>query len=149
MICTFIGHSDFKLNDTTYPRLHSAIMDVIAEGVDTFYCGFYGLFDMAVVEVLKEIQQQLPHITICGITPYSRGITKRFIMECADKCIYPLSSKTNYRQAIVERNQWMICECSHLICYVKKHNSNSHKILVLAHALKKNIFNIASAEIYC
>ena len=59
-VCTFLGHREcYGLEEAT---LRQIVVDLIGQGVDTFYVGNQGQFDATVRLVLRQLQKDYPHI---------------------------------------------------------------------------------------
>ena len=67
--CTFFGHRDSP--GSLRGALREAIRTLIVQqGVACFYVGDHGAFDTMVYAVLKELQQEFPHICIAVVLAY-------------------------------------------------------------------------------
>ena len=68
-ICTFFGHRDCP--ETIKPRLREVLIDLITnKGVDTFYVGNQGRFDVIVRGVLWELKKEYPQIDYAVVLAY-------------------------------------------------------------------------------
>ena len=70
--CTFFGHRDCP--ETIKPYLREVLVDLITnQGVDTFYVGNQGRFDVTVRSVLRELEQEYPEIHYAVVLAYMPG----------------------------------------------------------------------------
>lgn len=122
MICTFIGPR-FCDREALYPVLKKEIENLIASGVDVFYSGGYGAFDLLALRVVGELKAVYPHIQNILVFAY---LTEKHISQYRDiliahnaESIYPFENTPLPRYAIIKRNEWMIKESDFVISGTK------------------------------
>jgi uncharacterized phage-like protein YoqJ len=73
-ICAFFGHRDlFGYTEQISSALKKILIDLIENGVDTFYVGSYGAFDILSGRVLSELKETYPQIQVILIWPMPRN----------------------------------------------------------------------------
>lgn len=115
MTATFLGHKD--LADTEHVRkwLQETVTTLIQRGVKQFLLGGYGSFDNLAARVVKDLQEDFPHIESYLVIPY---IDRDFNKKLYDNSIYPPLETVPKRFAISKRNEWMIEESDVVVAYV-------------------------------
>lgn len=123
-ICCFIGHSSIVYSDELSQRVEDAILQVIKEGVDTFYCGGYGDFDLLCAKVVNKLKSKYQNIKCIFVTPYINEGYKNKLKSVKDaglydEILYPPLELVLQRYAISERNKFMINASDRIIVYIK------------------------------
>lgn len=115
--CTFFGHR--FVPDTIEPALYAAVRDLIEKhGVDRFYVGNHGGFDVMVRRVLKKLSAQYP-ITYSVVLAYMPQKRNPFDLTDYSDTLLPEGMETVPRRfAIVHRNRWMLRQADYVITYV-------------------------------
>ena len=122
MICTFFGHRDTKESIKT--ELKSTIIKLIENGVNCFYVGNNGNFDLLAQVVLLELQKS-HNIDFKIVLSY---INERAISENQEATIFPEGLEAvPYRFAISKRNEWLIRHSNYVVSYCTNRFSNCHK----------------------
>ncbi len=139
MICTFIGHRDTPFSVREY--LKDAIINVINQGVDLFYVGNNGGFDLLVQEVILEIAQFYPNVKFDIVLS---AINEKTLIEKDFPTIFPEELElVPKRFAISKRNDYMIKRANVVISYVSHPLSNSGKVIEKARKRGCTIINLA------
>ncbi len=117
MVCTFFGH--------TYPpkgtkeKIRAAVIDLIENhGVDMFYVGHHGFFDIAAREVLKELSEtyDIDYAIVLSRLPYKDD---PFVRTFEGHTVVPDDlGKKMPRFRIIYCNQWMISKADYVITYI-------------------------------
>lgn len=134
MTCTFFGHRECP--EYVKPILQAKIIDLIEnKGVNKFYVGNHGEFDIMVYNVLKEISKEydIQYNVVLAYMP-----NKEHNLEYT---IFPEGiEKVPPRFAINWRNTWMIKNSDYVITYVRYSFGGAAKFKELA--IKQNKFVI-------
>lgn len=113
----FIGHR--QCPEITVENLTPHIEAMIAEGVNTFYNGGMGAFDLTAAQAVFNLKWKYPHIKSYLVIPYHNfRIVGR---ELFDDVIYPFEGREStfyYRAAIPKRNCYMVDNSAFALCYV-------------------------------
>ncbi len=142
MICTFCGHRD--CGEDRYNILKDEISKLIDIGVDTFYNGGYGKFDMLALRAVKELKEKYAHIKSYIVLAYrDDDFIKKYnaiVKVCSAETFYPFESRVLPRYAIIKRNEWMVRESQYMIAHTHSHIGGSG--LMLEYAERKKIIII-------
>ena len=115
LTCTFFGHHNCPA--TVKPKLRAVLVELIErQGVDTFYVGRQGAFDILVRSVLREMTEIYPHITYSVVLerlpPCRPG-------EDYSDTIFPEGMEHAIpRFAISKRNEWMLKQADVVVTYI-------------------------------
>lgn len=148
MKVVFIGHSRLDNISDLNKKIKNTIMENIEDNKITFYCGGYGDFDRACLQVCHSIKKELNDCEIVFITPYitkSQQTKLKYLMDLKvyDSIVYPPLEKIPFRFAIIKRNEWMVEKADLIIAYVDHTYGGAYKALSCARAKKKRIINLA------
>ncbi len=114
--CTFFGHRDCP--DTIKPKLRAVLMDLIVNhGVDMFYVGNQGQFDVSVRSVLRELVQIYAHIRYAVVLAYVPGSPNEYD-DCSDTMLPEGIESVHPRYAIAWRNNWMLRQSDYVVTYI-------------------------------
>lgn len=141
-ICTFFGHSECY--DLDAKILQNAIVQLICQGVDTFYVGNQGQFDRTVYRCLKMLRTKYPHIRIFVVLAYLPTREQ----ECGDieDTMYP-EIEGHPKFAIERRNKWMIKQSDLCLCYVNRTWGGAYKFVCIAKRQGLEIINLGAIEL--
>lgn len=124
--CAFTGHRDMdgKKIATVRTRLREEIEQCVADGVTNFVCGMALGFDMMAAEVVLELREDNPDITLVAAIPF-RGQEDRWrstevnryntILDEADEVIYVTPHFE--RGCEMKRNRFMLDNACRVIAY--------------------------------
>ena len=141
-VCTFFGHREcYSLDEQV---LQDTIVDLIRNGVDTFYVGNQGQFDSAVYTCLKQLRNRHPHIQVCVVLAYLP--TKKNEYDDLADTMYP-EIEGHPKFAIERRNHWMIDHSDFLICYINHTWGCAYKFAHLAKRRGKTVINLGNPNI--
>lgn len=143
-VCTFFGHREcYGLEEAT---LRQTIVDLIGQGVDTFYVGNQGQFDATVRLVLRQLQKEYPHIRYSVVLAYL-PVEKREYEDMSDT-IYPEGQEAGPPKfAIHRRNQWMLNRADFVICYIRHTWGGAYKFARTAKHREKTVINLGSTQL--
>lgn len=135
-ICTFAGHSKIYGDDTIKERLKKEIKNLIENcGVNTFYNGGKGQFDLLCAECANELKNDYPFIKSYLILAYMPGKKNQFdadFYKNFDDTLYPEIEKVPPKFAIIKRNEWMVDKSDFLISYVEHNWGGAYRTLEYA-----------------
>lgn len=141
-VCTFFGHRDCPIQ--IRPKLKSLILSLIEKGVNEFYVGDKGSFDLMAAAVLREIHKENPAIHYAIVLAYLPKEHCSFHHADYTETMYPEGlEKVPLRYAIVWRNKWMLQRSDYVICYAKYTWGGAYKFVELAEKKGKTIYNLA------
>ena len=138
MIVTFCGHREIVNREELYDKLKAVILELIAEGADSFYLGGYGAFDSLANEVLRELKDRCNiHTTL--VLPY---LDRDYATDMYDDTVYPPIENVPRRFAISRRNEWMVDQSDVVVAYVNNGWGGAAATLRYALRKKKRILSI-------
>lgn len=140
-ICSFFGHRD--CSPEVKPMLTETILQLIAEGVDTFYVGDKGHFDGYVRGILREAQEKYPHIQYSVVLAYlPKEQDPEYPIDYSDT-IYPEGIEIGPpRFAIDRRNRWMLAQADTVVCYINYGWGGAAKYAEQAVKKHKRVINL-------
>lgn len=137
--CTFFGHRDCP--ETIRPKLRATLKNLITEhNIDMFYVGNQGRFDALVRSVLRELQEEYPHICYAVVLAYmpQQG------QESDSDTMLPEGIESVYpRYAITWRNNWMLQHSDYVVAYVIHSWGGAAQFVSKARSLRKRIIEIS------
>lgn len=110
--------------------------ELVREGVNTFYLGGYGGFDMMAAQAVKALKQETKDISSVLVLPYLNGEVNTSLY---DATIYPPLEFVPPRFAISRRNEWMIEQSDIVIAYVMHSWGGAAKTLQFARRKQKRV----------
>ncbi len=114
--CTFFGHRHCPQRIKELIKIH-LIGLIENENTDNFYVGNQGDFDRYVLEVLRELSVEYPHIRYAVVLAYHPAL-RRYSGARADETIFPIELENSYpRFAIEKRNNWMLDRSDKVLSY--------------------------------
>jgi len=122
-VCAFFGHREpFNLGNQKewIDRLKTIVSVLIEkEGVDTFYVGGHGAFDVIAGTVVRDLKEKYPFIRTWLILAYGSQLMQYKPLPPYDTFDYPISvERCKRRYAIVARNQYMVNCADFIVSYV-------------------------------
>jgi len=141
--CTFFGHSDTP--ETIRSELRDAIIMLIEEqGVDTFYVGDKGAFDLMARSVLRELTGLYTHIRYSVVLAYLPHKLDEFDQRDFSDTIFPEGIETvPKRYAISWRNDWMLKRADYVVCYVNHSWGGAAQFVDKAIRQDRKVINLA------
>lgn len=140
--CTFFGHRDCPAG--VLPALRAAVEQVILqEGIDTFYVGHEGAFDVMAAKVLLEMVEKYPRIRFFVVLAYlPRAPLENAALQ--ERCLLPDGIEAVPRRfAICHRNAWMLERAETVIAYVTRSFGGAAACLQRARRAGKSVLNLA------
>ena len=140
-VCTFFGHRDCP--ETIKPKLRETLVDlIIHHGVDMFYVGHQGRFDVIVRSALRELRKEYPQIDYTVVLAYMPR--KKIEYEDFSDTMLPEDIETVHpRFAISWRNNWMIKQSDYVVTYITHSWGGAAQFAERAERQKKKVFNVA------
>lgn len=128
--------------------LDNEIANSYAEGFDTYMVGMAEGFDMLAAERVLELKKQHPEVKLIAVEPLDDGRihSERYntILNAADR-VETLSRDFNMGR-YYQRNQYLVDNCSKLICYYDGIAGGTEYTVEYARKQDKRIVNIAPKE---
>jgi len=138
-ICTFFGHRECDGN------IREMLFDVLTaliekNGVEMFYVGNQGQYDMHVRAVLSELAKKYPEIMYYVVLAYIPRIKTSFDMDYEKHTLIPDGIEGVPRRfAIIYRNQWMLQKSEYVVAYIRHDWGGAAKFVAQARKLGKQI----------
>jgi len=140
--CTFAGHRTV-LSGGMDKRIHSALALILKKHHDIcFYCGGMGEFDMLCAREARRLKRDNPDkgIMVYLVLPYMMQKiqpAEKAPLKLYDEIILPGDADMiHYKQAITQRNRWMVDHSQYLISHVVRHGGAWN---TMKYAEKKNL----------
>ncbi len=124
--CVFTGHRSLG-EDFSAERLEDAILQMINEGITTFFCGMAIGFDLLAAEIVLSIKEKNPQIKLIACIPceaqdkyYSKADQMRYhtLLLTVDERV--VLSENYYRGCMQVRDDYMAKRADCMIAYCKK-----------------------------
>ena len=142
-ICSFFGHR-FVLDIKSVKEQLKTLLEkmITQEGVDTFYLGEQGDFEILSAEVLNELKPTYPFIqrieVICFAEQLQRnGKIKSDGFEYLDEL-----DRCKRKARIIKRNQWVVDNSDILVFYVNTQYGGAYQSYLYAKKKKKDMINL-------
>lgn len=117
-------------------------MDLITnQGVDTFYVGNQGRFDVTVRSVLRELEQEYPQIHYAVVLAYMPG-KKNEYDDFSDTMLPEGIETVHPRYAIEWRNRWMLQRSDFVVIYITHPWGGAAKFAEKAKREGKTVINL-------
>lgn len=142
---SFIGHRTLYNQRQIEIKLEEIIVKLIEEKEYVeFYIGRNGDFDILAASTIKRMQKEYGNHNSCliGVFPYPMK-DDEYYEKYYDEIIFPISYKTHFKRAILERNKWIVENSELLICYVETSSGGAYTCMEYAKKKKKTIKNLA------
>ena len=140
-ICTFFGHRDCP--DAIQSKLRAMIVELITDyGVEMFYVGNQGRFDIIVRGVLRELKEEYPRIRYAVVLAYMPGGRtgdddfEDTMLPAGIECVHP-------HYAISWRNNWMLRQADYIVAYVTHSWGGAARYAAKAERAGKRVFNVS------
>lgn len=138
MKCAFFGHRDAP--SSIKPRLDEAIFNLISNGVDEFYVGNNGNFDLIVQNTLLNMIEKGERLKLRIVLSRIGEIA---LSKYQEYTIFPEGQEEALPKfAISKRNEWIINKADILIVYSRNSFSNTWKIIKKAETKGKRIIKL-------
>lgn len=140
VVCTFFGHRDCP--ETIKPYLREVLIDLTTNnGVDTFYVGNQGRFDVTVRSVLRELEQEYPEIHYAVVLAYMPG-KKNEYDDFSDTMLPEGIETVHPHYAIEWRNRWLLQRADFVVTYIAHPWGGAAKFAEKAKRAGKTVINL-------
>ncbi len=139
MACCFFGHHDVPA--LIKDQLANEIEQLIKNGENIFYVGNHGDFDYMVINILRNMKKNYPHICYSVVLAYLEKTEHQFLNS--GETLFPEGIEDVPKKfAILWRNDWMIKNSDTVLCYVTHNFGGAAKAKEKAIKQKKTIINL-------
>ena len=141
-ICSFFGHADLEGKATEIgEKLRPILIDLINQGVDTFYVGNHGEFDILSSKIACDLQTLYPEIQVIVVLCYPNELQ---YLKCSftDFLMPPEIVAAPKRACIVKRNRWVVDHSDYIVSYVKYTIGGAYSVTQYAKKHYKKIIEI-------
>ena len=134
------GFGNRKVYRNIDKQLYDLVIQAIQNGCNTFYTGYMGDFDLKFCNAVKEAKKEYKNIELICVRPYltkELQSNKDYYYDYFDCIIIPPElSNIHYKQAITERNKWIVNHSDIVIGFsVRKYGG---AITAISYATKQN-----------
>ena len=143
-ICSFFGHGHlFGQSKEIAQTLRQIIINLIENGVDTFYVGNHGEFNILSSQIACELKILYPHIQVVVVLCYPNELQ---YLKCqfTDFLMPSEIEATPKRACIVKRNRWVIDNSDYIVSYIKYKMGGAYSAIQYAEKRKKQIIKVIS-----
>ena len=140
--CAFFGHRDLcGKSDEIIPKLQKAMIDLIHQGVDVFYVGNHGEFDILCSKIACDLKTIYPEIQVIAVLCYPNELQ---YLKCQfTDFLMPLEIESAPKRAcIIKRNQWVVDNTDYIVCYICDKIGGAYRAVQYAQKHKKKILDI-------
>lgn len=109
--CCFIGHRTVSEIEKVKERLKAIALELLSQGINTFYFGSRSQFDDLAWEMVSELKEEFPHIKriyVRSMCAELSGYYEKYLLESYEETFMPSSIENAGRASYVERNYEMI-----------------------------------------
>ncbi len=141
-ICSFFGHANLEGKASEIaPQLRQVMVDLIKNGVDTFYVGNHGEFDILSSKIACNLKTLYPEIQVIVVLCYPNELQ---YLKCSftDFLMPPEIVAAPKRACIVKRNRWVVDHSDFIVSYIKYQIGGAYEIWQYAQKLKKKIVKL-------
>lgn len=113
--CSFFGQRSLGgRSQEIAVRLEQIMTDLIHQGVDTFFVGNHGEFDILSSQIACKLKQLYPQIQVVAVLCYPNEL--QYLKCCCTDFLMPEEVELAPKRAcIVKRNQWVIDHSTYVI----------------------------------
>ena len=118
-VCSFFGHSHlYGQPNEIAQKLRQIIINLIEQGIDTFYVGNHGEFDILASRVACDLKTLYPDIQVVVVLCYPNELQ---YLKCSftDFLMPPEIEAAPKRACIVTRNRWVADNSDYIVSYIK------------------------------
>lgn len=144
--CAFTGHRKIE-SQPDYELLRKLLVELIENGVDSFYCGMARGFDMIAADEVLKLKEIYPHIKLiaCVSCPeqdkfFSREEKKKYIDIIDSSDDVKVVSLRYFKGAMLKRNNYMVDKCGYLIAYLRQEKGGTVYTVNYAKTKRRKIF---------
>ena len=140
--CSFFGHSHlYEQSEEIAQKLRQIIIDLIEKGVDTFYVGNHGEFDILSSKIASDLRTLYPHIQVVVVLCYPNELQ---YLKCSfTDFLMPSEVEVAPKRAcIVKRNHWVVDNSDYVVSYIKYKIGGAYSVVQYAQKHKKQIIEV-------
>lgn len=144
--CAFTGHRKIE-GQPDYALLRQILINLIENGVDSFYCGMARGFDMIAAEEVLSLKESYPGIKLvaCVSCPeqdkFFSADDKRKYIDIIDQCDdVKVVSFRYFNGVMLKRNDYMVDKCGYLVAYLRKESGGTAYTVKYARKKRRKIF---------
>ena len=138
--CTFFGHRECP--DSIKIQISEVLIDLITNhGVDMFYVGNQGRFDVIVRSVLREVKNEYPQINYAVVLAYIPGRQIEYD-DYSDTMLPEGIEDVHPRYAISWRNNWMLQKSDYVVTYITHSWGGAAQFAKKAERQRKTVINL-------
>lgn len=142
---TLFGHRDLSAHQAVEKGLYELFHKLLLTNSHIeVYVGRNGEFDIFAATVVKRAQKIFGTecLSMTLVIPYLLKDTELFEQYYDSVIIPDFFEVPHPKNAITQRNRWMIEKCDLVVCYVKREYGGAYNALKYAKKLGKNIINL-------
>ena len=140
--CSFFGHSHLcEQSEEIAQKLRQIITDLIEKGVDTFYVGNHGEFDILSSKIASDLRTLYPHIQVVAVLCYPNELQ---YLKCSftDFLMPSEVEAAPKRACIVKRNHWVVDNSDYVVSYIKYKIGGAYSVVQYAQKHHKKIIEV-------
>ncbi len=146
-VCSFFGHRFVLEKEEVKEQLKSLAQRLIKEeGVDIFYLGEQGDFEIIAAEVLNELKPTYPFIQRIEVICFADQLNRKPKIQSDGFEYLDELDRCKRKARIIKRNQWVIDNSDILIFYVNSPYGGAYQSYLYAKKKKKDIVNLTQLE---
>jgi len=140
--CSFFGHSClYEQSEEIAQKLRQIIIDLIEKGVDTFYVGNHGEFDILSSKIASDLRTLYPHIQVVVVLCYPNEL--QYLKSSFTDFLMPSEVEAAPKRAcIVKRNKWVVDNSDYVVGYIKYKIGGAYSVVQYAQKHKKQIIEV-------
>ena len=145
-IVSLFGHREIRDLYSMEEGLVKLLKELIqAKPYVVFLVGRNGEFDEYAASVIKRMRREINDESseLDLVLPYTVSDIEYYEKYYDDVIIPERSSAAHHKNAITQRNRWMIERSDLIVCYVERENGGAYDALRYAERLGKQIINLA------
>ena len=145
--CSFFGHR-FVLDIKSVKEQLKTLLEkmITQEGVDIFYLGEQGDFEILSAEVLNELKTIYPFIQRTDVICFSEQLNRKPKIQSDNFEYLDELDLCKRKLRIIKRNQWVIDNSDILIFYVNSPYGGAYQSYLYAKKKNKQIINLVKLE---
>jgi len=139
MICTFFGHKDTPSGIEIF--LQEVIVDLINQGVTSFYIGNQGNFDAMAIKILSKLKEKyaINYTVVLAYMPLQKNTDEYTAESVFPECL----ANVPPRFAIDRRNRYLLEKSDIVVCFVTHSFGGAAKFTELAKKQGKTVINLS------
>lgn len=141
-ICSFFGHADlYGQSDQITQKLRTVIINLVEQGVDTFYAGNHGEFDILSSRVVCDLKTLYPQIQVVVVLCYPNEL-QYLRCQFTDFLMPPEIEAAPKRACIVKRNHWVVDNSDYIVSFIRFEIGGAYSVIQYAKKHHKQIIEV-------